>query len=31
MIGRIIELCGRNRLVTILFVVVLVGWGYSGL
>jgi Cu(I)/Ag(I) efflux system membrane protein CusA/SilA len=28
MIGRIIEGCGRNRLVTILFVVILVGWGY---
>ncbi len=28
MIARVIELCGRNRLVTILFVVIIVGWGY---
>ncbi len=28
MIARIIELCAKNRLVTILFVVILVGWGY---
>ncbi len=28
MIGRIIELCAKNRLVTILFVIILVGWGY---
>ncbi len=28
MIGRIIELCARNRLITILFVIILAGWGY---
>jgi Cu(I)/Ag(I) efflux system membrane protein CusA/SilA len=27
-IGRIIELCARNRLITILFVIILAGWGY---
>jgi copper/silver efflux system protein len=31
MIRHIIELCGRNRLVTILFVVIMVGWGYWAL
>jgi len=28
MIKRIIELCGNNRLITILFVIILLGWGY---
>ena len=28
MIGRVIELCAKNRLITILFVIILVGWGY---
>jgi copper/silver efflux system protein len=30
-ISKIIELCGRNRIVTILFVVVIIGWGYWSL
>jgi copper/silver efflux system protein len=28
MIGRVIGLCGKNRFVTILFVIILVSWGY---
>jgi Cu(I)/Ag(I) efflux system membrane protein CusA/SilA len=28
MIGRVIELCAKNRFITILFVIILVGWGY---
>jgi copper/silver efflux system protein len=28
MIGRIIELCGKNRFVTILFVIIIAYWGY---
>jgi copper/silver efflux system protein len=28
MIGRIIEVCAKNRFITILFVIILVGWGY---
>ncbi len=31
MIARIIELCARNRLVTILGVLIMVGWGYWAL
>ncbi len=31
MIERIIELCGKNRLVTILFVIVIMYWGYWAL
>jgi Cu(I)/Ag(I) efflux system membrane protein CusA/SilA len=31
MIGRTIELCGKNRVITILLIVIMAGWGYWAL
>lgn len=31
MIGRIIELCGKNRVITILLMIIVAGWGYWAL